>query len=369
MARDNHGKKRDERTVATRPDEKMNRSEIERLRETVRCEVALETSGFALDPKESTRRAMKYRRGSEIIIVTHSGRGWFDPLGDGKGDVFGLVVHLEHCAFLEACARVAALIGAEPSASMWKHEDRELPDLTAIAETWARRRSPWPGSATWRYLRWQRCLPVCIIRTAIAQGLLREGPSGSVWAAHTDEMGAVCGWEARGPEWRGFATGGSKNLFRLGCIRATRLCVTEAAIDAMSLAAIEGMRVGTLYLSTGGGWAPATRAALRLLAAHPDVQLVAATDDNSQGDAYADRLRALADEIGCTWHRLRPFADDWNEVLKQQKERMKKTANKADVPHARRPHQGRLRPAAPALDAGSRDAGDGRGIMKDQSEE
>ncbi len=301
----------------------------------MRCEVALETSGFALDPKESTKRAMKYRRGSEIIIVTHLGRGWFDPLGEEKGDVFGLVVHLERCAFLEACARVAALAGTEPSPTMWEHEGRKLPDLTSISETWAGRRSPWPGSATWRYLRWQRCLPVPIIRTAIAQGLLREGPSGSMWAAHTDDLGAVCGWESRGPEWRGFATGGSKVLFRLGCTNATRLCVTEAAIDAMSLAAIEGMRVGTLYLSTGGGWAPATSAALRALAAGSDAQLVAATDANSQGDAYAGRLRALADDVGCAWHRLRPSADYWNHVLQQDKDRMDKTTNKADVPHTR----------------------------------
>lgn len=301
----------------------------------MRCEVALETSGFALDPRESTKRALKYRRGSEIIIVTHSGKGWFDPLGEEKGDVFGLVVHLERCAFLEACARVAALSGAEPSPTMWEHESRKLPDLTSISETWASRRSPWPGSATWRYLRWQRCLPVPIIRTAIAQGLLREGPSGSMWAAHTDEFGEVCGWESRGPEWRGFATGGSKVLFRIGCTNATRLCVTEAAIDAMSLAAIEGMRAGTLYLSTGGGWAPATSAALRALAAGSDPQLVAATDANSQGDAYAGRLRALADDVGCAWHRLRPSADDWNHVLQQDKDRMNKTTNKADVPRTR----------------------------------
>ena len=300
----------------------MKRSEIERLREAVHCQTVLETSGFALDVKESTRRAMKYRRGSEIIIVTHAGQGWFDPLGEAKGDVFGLIVRLEECAFLDACARVAALAGNQSSHPIWEHEGRDSSNLAPTSETWARCRSPWPRSATWRYLRWQRCLPSSIIRTANAQDVLREGPSGSIWAAHTDETGAICGWEARGPEWRGFATGGRKILFRLGCSHATRLCVTEAAIDAMSLAAIEAVRDGTLYLSTGGGWAPATDAAVRLLASRSDVLLVAATDANSQGDTYADRLRALAEDVGCTWLRLRPSADDWNEVLKQrEKER------------------------------------------------
>jgi len=143
-----------------------------------------------------------------------------------------------------------------------------------------------------------------------------------MWAAHVDSNGQVVGWEERGPEWRGFSTGGSKVLFRIGPSDATRLCVTEAAIDAMSLAAIEGPREGTLYLSTGGGWSPATDAALRKLVSRQDLTLVAATDANSQGDAYADRLRALAEASGGDWQRLRPSADDWNELLKA-KEKVK----------------------------------------------
>ena len=41
--------------------------------------------------KESTRKAVKYRRGGDIIIVIHDGNGWFDALSDAKGDVFSLV--------------------------------------------------------------------------------------------------------------------------------------------------------------------------------------------------------------------------------------------------------------------------------------
>ncbi|KQZ46602.1 hypothetical protein ASD54_21510 [Rhizobium sp. Root149] len=317
----------------------MNRDEIERLRETVGCQVVLEAAGFALDVKESTKRAMKYRRSAEIIIVTHAGRGWFDPLGDGKGDIFGLVTSLEGCDFVDGCARVAALCGLEPSEAVLRRDDCELKDTASIAEDWKRRRSPWPGSASWRYLRFQRSLPAFAIRAAIAQDLLREGPYGSMRAAHTDDNGTISGWEGRGPEWRGFATGGSKILFRLGTRHATRLCVTEAAIDAMSLATIEGMRDETLYLSTGGGWAPATAAALRTLCEAHDVQLVAATDANVQGDAFAGRLRQLAEEVSCDFMRLRPSADDWNEVLKEkqrEKEEKGKGGRAASAPAASR---------------------------------
>ncbi len=108
---------------------------------------------------------------------------------------------------------------------------------------------------------------------------------------------------------------GAKVLFRLGSQRAKRLCVTEAAIDAMSLAAIEGLRTDSLYLSTGGGWSPRTEEALYNLASRPDVLLVAATDGNPQGELYAERLRQLADKAGSGWRRLRPTAGDWNDVL------------------------------------------------------
>lgn len=344
----------------------MTRDEIEKLREMVGCQAVLEAAGFALDAKESTKRALKYRRGGEIIIVTHSGRGWFDPLSDAKGDIFGLMTVLEGCDFPEGCARIATISGFQPTNAMWQRDDPLPSPQASVAEAWARRRSPLPGSATWRYLRWQRSLPAAIIRAAIRQDLLREGPYGSMWAAHMHDDGNVTGWEGRGPEWRGFATGGSKTLFRLGARDATRLCVTEAAIDAMSLAAIEGMRAGTAYLSTGGGWAPATAAALRRVAEAPDVQLVAATDGNSQGDVFADRLRVLAEDVGCSWLRLRPSADDWNEVLKQkEEEKIGRRMGMRAVPHPRQPHQGKLRPAAPALDPADGQSGVSEGVMKD----
>ncbi len=72
----------------------MEQRELEELKGRVLCAAVLEKAGFAIDLKESTRRAVKHRRGSDIIIVIHEGRGWFDPLSDAKGDVFSLIQHL-----------------------------------------------------------------------------------------------------------------------------------------------------------------------------------------------------------------------------------------------------------------------------------
>ncbi|WFU12959.1 DUF3991 and toprim domain-containing protein (plasmid) [Rhizobium sp. CB3090] len=299
----------------------MDRREIESLRDKISCAAVLEQNGFAIDVKESTRRAEKYRRSREIIIVTHEGRGWFDPLSDAKGDVFGLVEHLDRVGFSACVEKVADLIGFEISKPEWQPRISNNQSDLSLADRWQVRRRPFRGSSTWRYLKDVRCLPAALLCSAIKRNLLREGPQGSMWAAHTNEAGIVTGWEARGPQYRGFASGGTKVLFRLGSHPAVRLVVTEAAIDAMSLAAIEGLRDGTLYLSTGGGWSPTTVAALGALASGANVQLVAATDANPQGEMFAERLRALAEGAGCDWMRLRPPEEDWNEVLKLRAKR------------------------------------------------
>ncbi|MNI75251.1 hypothetical protein D3C73_1313850 [compost metagenome] len=101
--------------------------------------------------------------------------------------------------------------------------------------------------------------------------------------------------------------------------------MTEAAIDAMSLAAVEDLREDSLYLSTGGGWSPRTEAALVALLARPGAELVCATDANDQGDAFARRLEALAVQVNRPSERLRPPADDWNEVLQEKKRGETKT--------------------------------------------
>ncbi|MBW9069989.1 DUF3991 and toprim domain-containing protein [Agrobacterium pusense] len=321
----------------------MEKQKLEDFRDRVPCSTLLEQAGFAIDVKESTRKAQKYRRGAEIVIVIHDGRGWFDPLSDAKGDVFSLAEHLEGVCFIKALDRVAGLVGVIASDPVWSRPAEKPSDRTPVSERWAKRRRPWQESMTWGYLQTERRLPVTIVREAIERDILREGPYGSMWAAHCNDDGVVTGWEERGPDWRGFSTGGSKVLFRLGSSHALRLCVTEAAIDAMSLAAFEGLREGSLYLSTGGGWSTATDAAVRRLAARPGAVLVAATDANIQGEFFAGRLRAIADELGCDWLRLKPPAEDWNDALKAREEEKKERKARAggrDLPHARRPHQG-----------------------------
>src|SRR5271166_5056546 len=127
------------------------------------------------------------------------------------------------------------------------------------------------------------------------------------------------------PAYKGSLTGGRKSLFCFSHgkqTRRVRLVLAEAAIDALSRAAIERLREDTIYAATGGGMGPSTIAALEafLLALRnsPDALLESATDANPAGDRYAARHQEIAEQIGVPFKRLRPRIDggDWNDVLK-----------------------------------------------------
>jgi len=305
-------------------------AELELFRREVSCAALLERwpAGWRLDRRESTRRALKYRRGEgEIVIINHDGHGWWDPLSSAKGDVFDLVRHLDPSVnFRQVCKELRRLINVAPTfPAALRPSLADVPDRP-VAERWKRRPRLRQGSPAWSYLYEQRCIPASILAAAAGADIVRDGSFRSAWFAHRRGDGTVSHVEIRGPDYRGSLRGGTKTLFRFGRAgKGGRLAVTEAPIDALSLAAIDGRRADTLYVATGGGIGPGTLSALRdaigVIAAVPGACLVAATDANQAGDRYADRLSEIAAEAGISVERLRPIgATDWNDILQGRTE-------------------------------------------------
>jgi hypothetical protein len=302
--------------------------DIERLKASVNCAVLLERLPpvWQLDRAESSRRNLKYRRGEgEIVIVNHDGRGWWDPLSERKGDIFSLIRHLEPgLSFREACGVLRGFAGIQAGFPEVLRERRTRVSLVSVAQRWDRRPPLSRGSPTWHYLTEHRGLPETVLIAARLADAIRQGPRGSAWFAHRDGTGRLTGIEMRGADYRNFSAGGGKTLFRLpgGPGPLSRIAVCEAAIDALSLAAIEGSRRDTLYTATAGGMGPATIAALRQLlqarSAGPAVTLVPATDADTAGGRYAARLAELAVEAEVRATRLLPPGgmNDWNDVLR-----------------------------------------------------
>ena len=299
-------------------------AELEVFRQAVNCAAVLErmTGGWKLDVSESTRRALKYRRGAgEIIIVNHDGRGWWDATGSAKGDVFNLVQHLEPSLnFGQVRKLLRGFIGIAPTYPEIPRKRESAKADRTPAERWAERDRLKRGDAAWRYLANCRGLPAGVLIEAAQQDAVRLGAYGSAWFAHAPD-GEVTHVEIRSPTFKGSLKGGRKTLFRFGKLMKsfTRLAVLEAPIDALSLAAIEHMRPDTLYVATGGGMGPGTLDALReALTSLRDVAgvLVSAADANVAGDRYAERHAAIAAEMAVTFERLRPpQGQDWNDFL------------------------------------------------------
>jgi hypothetical protein len=304
--------------------------ELIRLRASVNCATVLErlAAGWALDQAESTRKALKFRRGpGEIVIVNHDGRGWFDPLSEAKGDVFSLVQHLEPSLnFGQVRKRLRSVAGIAPAYPVLPKLPNSIASAKSPAERWAARRPLRRGSPTWRYLTEARCLPDAVLKMAAAADVVREGPYGSAWFAHRNHGGVLTGIEMRGPNFRGFTADGAKTLFRFGQGRGrfSRLAVFEAPIDALSMAAFEQLRADTLYVATAGGIGPDTITALAQLfeelLCQPGAIVAVGTDNDAPGERHAKRLAALIEAAGLPWERAKPPADakDWNEFLKIQ---------------------------------------------------
>ena len=301
--------------------------ELDQLRAGVSCAALLERlqPGWLLDKEGSTAKCLKYRRGAgEVLIINHGGRGWWDPMSDAKGDVFSLTQHLDPgLNFGQVRKLLRGMVGMRPSHPEMERKPAK-PDKPAVpvAQLWARRRRLSRGSATWGYLTGERAIPAGVLQAADLFDAVREGPHGSAWFAHRDHTGVLTGIDMRGPDWRGFSKQSDKSLFRLpgGTGRLARLAVCEAPIDALSLAALEGVRADTLYLATTGGMGPLTLACLDQLllglAGQPEAVLVAATDADEAGQRYAQRLAERAGVAGVCWERLAPPGEqnDWTNV-------------------------------------------------------
>src|ERR1019366_6510553 len=189
---------------------------------------------------------------------------------------------------------------------------RTRASILSVAQRWERCPPLSDGSPAWLYLTGHRKLPERILIAARKADAVREGPHGSAWFAHRDGVGFLTGIEMRGSDYRNFSAGGAKTLFRLpgGSGYLPRVAVCEAAIDALSLTAIESGRDDTLYAATAGGMGPETVAALqhllRALSADPAAILIAATDDDIAGRRHAARLEGLATEAGVRFDNILP---------------------------------------------------------------
>ena len=317
----------------------MSDPEIEELRDKVHCAVVLERTPppWKLDRKESTKLSLKYRRGKgEILIVSHGGTRLVGSDQRRQGRCVRSRPEAATRDQLRSCpqapARIRGIV-AELSDRRKGRAPQNLgqarsPNVGPIGRPCGRIRRPGatlPESASF-HRRSSRRLP----RPASC-GRARPAAPGSLIS--TARVPSPTSTFAGRPA-KGSLAGGRSSSFRLppSAQSFPRLVLAEAAIDALSVAAIESLRADTLYAASGGGMGPGTIAALEALltamATLPGALFCSATDANGPGDRFAERHRSLAEKFSVPFARLRPPIEggDWNDVLRARSQHQGSTS-------------------------------------------
>jgi hypothetical protein len=138
-------------------------AELEQFRRGVNCAALLEgwSPSWRLDRKESTRRALKYRREEgEVLIVNHDGRGWWDPQSTAKGDIFDLVQYLDpNLNFGQVRRELRRFVGVAPTFPLVLSNRTKNEPGVPIVTRWMTRPRLRRASAVWNYLAGARRLP------------------------------------------------------------------------------------------------------------------------------------------------------------------------------------------------------------------
>jgi hypothetical protein len=149
------------------------------------------------------------------------------------------------------------------------------------------------------------------------RGRVYADKRGNAIFPHFDEQG-VCGLEIKNQNFTGFSKAGEKGLWIHAPKNAERIVFCESAIDCMSHYQCNPDNK-TAYVSIGGNMSPKAKETLeRLLEKHSDKELVAAFDNDKQGEKYTQYLHSQARrEIKLD----KPERKDWNEQLQREQER------------------------------------------------
>ena len=241
------------------------------------------------------------------------------------GSVIDFVMNRRSCGYAEAMAYLLGQnlllpTGLSPQQPLHPVQDHKPPtaepDRAKVRRIWnvlERVQAP-------PYLL-SRSIPLSVLTDARFADCWRQGRDGIAFPSW-DTKG-LCGLEFRGEGVKRFLSresGGVKGLWASRNVKTCkRLVVTESAIDALSyhaLTADDADQEWPLgYCAFAGGLGSLQRELLAELlrqCAERGCEILAGTDNDPAGDAYAEHLAELA---GIAIERVCPYGKDFNEDL------------------------------------------------------
>lgn len=303
--------------------------EMDRFLREISLPEFLEQHGYVRAPR-STVRDLRMRRDGETLVVTQKDGAWVYFSTADRSDN-GTVVTWAQRHIDTNLGRVRQYLrpylGVHPVAPPAMPTPRPRPDSDPdVAARWhaARLVQSTEDSAARRYLL-RRGLSTRTL-TLFGDGIRQDARGNALfrhWGVAAAGALAVSGYEVKNSQFSGFAAGGHKGIAAFvhhqgHAADITRLVVTEASLDALSKAQLEGHRTDTAYLSLGGAPGRRTFEALDAYRATLGPQartLVLALDRDEAGQRLTQELQDRYASQLVIEHDPAPRGKDWNDTL------------------------------------------------------
>lgn len=292
------------------------------------CDFASDWAGFVKDVRQSSRCSaiLRHANGDKLIVArTPERHHIFFNVHDAsdRGSIIDFVQSRENCS-LGAVRKILRPYLGRPI-SLPKGQASTALSLVPSSFDVVKIQSAWldaqPLTAFQRYLQGDRQITRAVLDDPKFRDRVRVDHRGNAIFPHWCKEG-LSGFEVKNSGWTGFSPGGLKGLWISRPHPDDRqLIFFETAIDALSLACLEGTR-GKRFVSTAGQMSPMqidlVRAAIKKM---PDCNEIVLAMDNDEG---GDRLVATFTEVLAPYslpivqHRAPKRGADWNDVLKER---------------------------------------------------
>lgn len=321
--------------------------ELERFKRDINLAEYASGQGYQLVKNESSRNSFVMQRESDndkIIVATDKdGHGIYFSVRDDadNGTIIDFVQRRQGLNLGQVRKELRPEIGADrearPIESRMSKPKISTHDVQKAAVNWSRAK-PAPEHP---HLE-KRGISKATLQDPRFAPVIRSDERGNALFAHYNREG-ISGYEMKNKDFTGFAAGGQKGLwFSSNINRASRVVITESALDALSHAEIQRMKKtdqqSNAYVSLGGSMSPEQKEliASMLEKMHDKGQeLALGTDRDAAGQAFNEQLRGLLPR-GMEAALEAPTANtkDWNESLRsfqQTQDRVQKILDSAQT--------------------------------------
>ncbi len=326
-------------------DNARDRDELQRFIQGIPLPQLLEDNGWELDRRESSRNAMKYRAGNDVLIVGQKEGRWvyFNPQNkEDNGTIvnFGLNhidSNLGHVRQMLRTYLGESQHWSPPRNLMTSPTAGEREEKTDVRSEW-KNLPPLQGKAS-DYLQARDLRPETLQTYVRSIRTERIKHHENIAFAHVrfledQNVFQISGWERKGPgrdgkSFSGFSGNKGIAVFahkeRDSNQPTGQIHLCEASIDALSKAQLDELPRQDFYVSLGGGWGRETERALTALIERQQPQgIVIGLDADETGRTKSAELQSLLtqhrDSNGKNYEILTVFpegAKDWNELLQQ----------------------------------------------------